>query len=218
MAKATCTVEGCERKHWARGMCKPHYRRDWYVRNRQHVLDYAKVYGEANREAITAREKAYFAANPGVRAATVRKYKAANPDKVKTDAENFRRRHPERQAAWSAAWHEANWDHAQALMKANYDAMMQDPERVARERDRGREKSGRRRAMMRKTETERVDLAAILERDGMWCYLCEKPIASLDVLHFDHVIPLSKGGPHAAANIRPSHALCNLRKGARLIA
>jgi len=182
------------------------------------VLDYAKVYGEANREAITAREKAYFAANPEARRATVRKYRAANPDKVKVDAENFRRRHPERQAAWSAAWHEANWDHAQALMKANYDAMMQDPERVARERDRGREKSGRRRAMMRETETERVDLAAIIERDGMWCYLCEKPIASLDVLHFDHVIPLSKGGPHAAANIRPSHALCNLRKGARLIA
>jgi len=52
----------------------------------------------------------------------------------------------------------------------------------------------------------------------MVCHICTEGIASLDDLHFDHVIPLSKGGPHAAENIRPSHALCNLRKGARLIA
>jgi hypothetical protein len=32
----------------------------------------------------------------------------------------------------------------------------------------------------------------------------------------DHVIPLSKGGPHIEENIRPAHAVCNLRKGARL--
>ena len=24
-----CTVEGCDRKHWARGMCKSHYGRWW---------------------------------------------------------------------------------------------------------------------------------------------------------------------------------------------
>lgn len=50
----------------------------------------------------------------------------------------------------------------------------------------------------------------------MTCHLCGDGIDSLADLHFDHVIPLSKGGPHVAANIRPSHALCNLRKGDRI--
>jgi len=199
-------------------LCGPHYGRDYYERNREKVLESAKAYGKANREAITAREKAYFAANPGVRAATVRKYKAANPDKVKTDAENFRRRHPERQAAWGAAWHEANLEHARDLQDVWHAARMQDPEWLAAELQRCREKSGRRRAQKLATQTERVDFAAIIERDGMWCYLCEKPIESLADLHMDHVRPLSKGGSHTAENLKPTHALCNLRKGARLIA
>lgn len=34
-------------------------------------------------------------------------------------------------------------------------------------------------------------------------------------LHIDHVIPLVKGGSHTLENVRPSHAICNLKKGAR---
>jgi hypothetical protein len=33
-------------------------------------------------------------------------------------------------------------------------------------------------------------------------------------LHIDHVIPISKGGPDTLENVRPAHALCNLRKHA----
>ena len=34
-------------------------------------------------------------------------------------------------------------------------------------------------------------------------------------LHIDHVISLSKNGPDTLANVRPSHALCNLSKGGK---
>lgn len=61
-----------------------------------------------------------------------------------------------------------------------------------------------------------VDLAAVLAEHGMWCYLCESDIESLDVLHFDHVTPLSRDGVHEEDNLRPTHARCNLRKHARL--
>jgi len=62
-----------------------------------------------------------------------------------------------------------------------------------------------------------VDYAAILERDGLWCYLCETEVEPDDV-HFDHVIPLSKGGAHSMENIKVTHSLCNLSKGDRLAA
>ena len=65
-------------------------------------------------------------------------------------------------------------------------------------------------------EAGAVDYAAILERDGMVCHICGDAIPDRSVLHFDHVIPLARGGKHTAENIRPSHALCNLRKGAKM--
>jgi len=51
---------------------------------------------------------------------------------------------------------------------------------------------------------------------------CGKKTVSTDQieppdLHFDHVIPLSKGGPHTYDNIRPAHSWCNMRKGTKLL-
>ena len=35
-------------------------------------------------------------------------------------------------------------------------------------------------------------------------------------LHLDHVVPLSKGGSDLIANVKPSHAQCNLKKNNRM--
>jgi 5-methylcytosine-specific restriction endonuclease McrA len=56
----------------------------------------------------------------------------------------------------------------------------------------------------------------VLERDGMVCHVCAGSIADLSDLHFDHVIPLARGGAHHADNIKPAHALCNLRKSDKI--
>lgn len=63
----------------------------------------------------------------------------------------------------------------------------------------------------------RVDFAGLILEFGMVCHICESPIDPPD-LHFDHVIPLSRGGAHSIDNIRPAHAGCNLRKGTKLMA
>lgn len=216
MEERTCSLEGCERPHHAKGMCKSCYRKDHYQRNRDDALQYAKDYWAENREAIVEREKARFRANPESRRAVARRYKAANPDKTKATAERFRRKHPERQAAWGAAWYQQNREYARQLQAAWRASKMQDPEWLKRERMRSREKQSRRRELIRESGEE-FDLFEILERDGMMCHICGGEIPSLDDLHFDHVIPLARGGAHSTENIKPSHAKCNLRKGARLL-
>jgi 5-methylcytosine-specific restriction endonuclease McrA len=59
---------------------------------------------------------------------------------------------------------------------------------------------------------------------GPICHLCNE---SIDInisrkigqegwegsLHIDHIIPLSKGGEDTIRNVKPSHAICNMRKG-----
>jgi 5-methylcytosine-specific restriction endonuclease McrA len=62
-----------------------------------------------------------------------------------------------------------------------------------------------------------VDFAAILAEFGMVCHLCGGEIASPSDLDFDHVIPRALGGQHVYENIRPTHAVCNRRKGAKLL-
>ena len=66
----------------------------------------------------------------------------------------------------------------------------------------------------------------ILDAWGTDCHICNIPIdLSLprhvkdctDGLHLDHVIPLFSGGAHSVENVRPSHGICNLRKGAKVL-
>lgn len=79
-----------------------------------------------------------------------------------------------------------------------------------------RESEGRRRARKLATTTAPVDYRVITERDRMVCHICLECVDAAD-LHFDHVIPLSKGGTHTMENIKVSHALCNLRKSDSLL-
>ena len=45
------------------------------------------------------------------------------------------------------------------------------------------------------------------------CGLCGKQINSIDEMHVDHIIPLSRGGKDILANLQLTHARCNIDKG-----
>lgn len=59
-----------------------------------------------------------------------------------------------------------------------------------------------------------VDYAKLLEIASGVCAICSEPLG--EKYHFDHIIPISKGGQHCEANIQVTHPRCNLVKGARL--
>lgn len=61
-----------------------------------------------------------------------------------------------------------------------------------------------------------IDFDRIAARDRMKCHLCGRRVKRSE-LHFDHVIPLSRGGEHSERNIAVAHARCNVRKGATLV-
>lgn len=53
---------------------------------------------------------------------------------------------------------------------------------------------------------------AVFARDGHRCQYCFGPAESID-----HVVPRSRGGPHAWENVVAACRRCNLRKGSRLL-
>lgn len=74
------------------------------------------------------------------------------------------------------------------------------------------EKSSRRRALIRNTRVEKIDLDAIILRDKQKCGLCGKYVKRSE-LSFDHIIPLIHGGNHVCNNLQVAHRKCNGSKG-----
>lgn len=81
--------------------------------------------------------------------------------------------------------------------------------------------SKRRARIVKNGPPEEFTFEEICERDQWSCYLCGKPVdKELDWPHtesasMDHVVPLSKGGPHVRDNVRLTHLWCNLSKNAK---
>lgn len=75
----------------------------------------------------------------------------------------------------------------------------------------------RRRARQKNVTVDTVRYERILERDGMYCYICEHDILPGQKIDFDHVIPLVRGGSHSEDNIKVTHAICNRRKHDKLL-
>ncbi|MFE7869749.1 HNH endonuclease [Micromonospora humida] len=97
-------------------------------------------------------------------------------------------------------------------------AFPDDPE-AKRKRDLAKAK--RRRAAQRRSDAEDVDRDRVGERDGWRCGICHRKVnrrrAYPDPLSpsLDHVVPISRGGPHTYANTRITHLRCNLERGNR---
>lgn len=268
MSKTTCIVDDCEDESFARKMCKPHYRRDYYQRNKERENASNKAYREANPEYWKSRWADYAERRWGAERAERRKaledrlaashkectkclqslpkarfyddprrrdglhswckecFKEHCASKVDperrnelarirnaTDDEKRERRYAQHRA-WHARAYAADPEmRARAVARAKAWAEA-NPERAS---ILARNSSNRRRARIAAQSSEDVNYAAILDRDGMVCHICGDDIPDMSDLHFDHVIPLSRGGAHSYDNIKPSHASCNLRKGAKIL-
>lgn len=235
MSKPTCIIDGCASAGKRKGKCDKHYMRDYYIKRRgpEH---FKRLEREKAKQGLAAQS--LFKACAKCRVDQPRsEFKSNNKTIDGLDSwcrschrEDARQRYDTDVAA---ARHERKKDdpHYRAVRKATYDRWRQEhPDRAKAATERWRENNPEKQSLIernaraRRRQRERnqavgsVDYSAILERDGMHCHICDTDIPSLDVLHFDHVIPLSKGGPHSEDNIKPSHAACNLSKGAKMLA
>lgn len=73
-----------------------------------------------------------------------------------------------------------------------------------------------RQARRRAAGSELIDHQKLFEMYEGKCGICTLPMDPTD-FHVDHIVPLSRGGEHTYANVQPTHPLCNLSKGAKLL-
>lgn len=219
MAERTCSIEGCGKKHKARGYCNAHYRL---------LLKHGDPAGVRFKTPPTPDQKwcsrcedfrpldafgKHSSKKDGLtvycRPCIAGYIKQNDPDGSKRRA--FMERYSQENAEQIRAYHR-EWKRREYASKPDevkerqYAWRRRNPEIVKHHNDRKRAK--RKAAPVVPFTPDK--LAARLAYFGNRCWLCGDEANSVD-----HVKPLSKGGAHALCNIRPACQSCNSRKGAR---
>lgn len=183
-------------------------RRDGYRdRCKACVLTYNRAWYEADKDAIIARQMAAYRADPSKKIGYTREwYRRTHPERLAKQAK-YRAEHLEEiraQQRGMTAYHVAK----------NREWQKRNPERYRANKQRA---GMVRRARKRGTQIEPVDTDAIVARDRSICGICGRKVERKD-LSFDHIVPLSRGGPHTEANLQVAHWRCNVKRGAGRIA
>lgn len=168
-----------------------------------------------------AYDRAIYEANKEKKAAQAKAWKLANAEYDKEIKRNWYLANLEKSKAKGRKWYLENQEitiqRAAQWAKDNPEKSLESSRRVSHRR-RVRKKNG--------ISSPYTD-AQVLEMYGTDCHICGKAIDLLAPrsikqkgwhlgLHLDHVIPISKGGHDTIENIRPSHGICNVKKGARI--
>jgi 5-methylcytosine-specific restriction endonuclease McrA len=175
----------------------------------EEIRHYHQAYHQANKDRLNADSRARYYATHERRLKSIHAYQSQEATKERRRIRQqerlsrpeqrekrylyhamFRVAHPEIVSARNRAWRQAN----PLIVRQGYT---------------------RHRARKRQATIGDVSYVRILVRDGYHCYICNKPVSPGDI-HFDHVIPLARNGPHSEDNIKVTHAVCNLRKGSHL--
>jgi len=189
---------------------------EWCQIHRSEYIAYHKSYRAKNATKIKARRAAYHKANKLNRSSKNRLWRQRNRSRIKESRklnlikvhgdpvlkEKYRRR--------ARAYYEAHQGEMCAKARAY---AKQNPHVAAASRIRRQRRIS--------TTITRPDLIGqfmtrVRNATVVRCYYCNLPMAGSEI-HFDHIIPLSKGGAHCVTNICASCPSCNLEKSAKLI-
>ena len=154
----------------------------------------------------------------------------------KKSSTNFRKNNAERHREFSRNWGIKNPEKKKEIYSQWYKKNIE--QHIKNVTDWQNNNLGKKRSYAIKTQNKRraikkmsshVPYTAedVLLKYGISCHLCKKEInfnlpRSVGKLgwensfHIDHLIPISKGGNDTIENVRPSHGLCNLKKGSRI--
>ena len=150
---------------------------------------YKAAWYQANRERLRRRMKSYYAANTEAAKRRAREWELAHLDEKRARSRRAYAADPSRRKQYHSEWKRTN-----RVKTAEY--------------------SRRRRAALRSGVWQEVTPDLVAQKFAYWgnrCWMC----GAAGPLEADHVKPVSRGGLHVLANLRPACKSCNRSKHAR---
>ena len=147
----------------------------------------------ANKERHDAYLRKYRRENAAKRNAAQKAYRDSNPGCYEASGLAYRARNAEAIREYKRAWYLENLEVAKLNAKL---------------------RKGRLRSAAH-FEVSTRDLQCLMVRTSGLCSYCRLPAGSSP--HFDHVIPVVRGGAHAIGNLVLACASCNLSKGSKTV-
>lgn len=191
--------------------------------HREYFRDANRAWRAANPEVVLEYQQRYRRENAVVLRERTRAYQAANPDKVREWKRNYHKAHAEKICEAGRLWRKQNPEKIRAHKLANAEKIReQRRSHYAKNTEwrrawleanahRTRVYANKRRALKASADCGCItpeSESRVIAAYGNSCVYCGAPHE-----HLDHVVPLSKGGPHCVSNLRTSCASCNLSKG-----
>jgi len=154
------------------------------------------------------RNKSKWKTDPVKSRAKALKWYRENKAKVLANVKAWSIKNPEKVIAARARWNKSEKG------KASRDRWnKQNPGKlIARQQKR---RALKRAATVNLKNIERW-IQSVRSKQTAICYYCQKPIPS-EKIHFDHIVPLSRGGAHSVGNLCVSCQPCNNRKHAKSV-
>jgi len=179
------------------------WERDYYARVRKDPVKWAKY--SARRIKYF---KGYYAKNKIERLAKDKIWRANNSEKHRAKAREWKRKNPEK--------HKAHVLKARAKYAAKY------PDKILA---RAHQSASTRRMRMLGIVGDPIRVRELKKHfndsqnrgDNVFCSYCTIPVRKGNVIWYDHVIPVSKGGPDIPENIVPACRRCNISKRDKLL-
>jgi 5-methylcytosine-specific restriction endonuclease McrA len=197
--------------------------REWWAKRKAAGWSKPRISAAEKKRRERERKATKFAENPDkYRALSLKSYYANH----EANKAKKRRKYAER-----AEFHRAN-DKARRLK--NIDIVREqeraryarNPTRAlaintrwrAKNKERTRANARRRDALKAKTRIGPVDYRDILAASNGLCGICGSSVDTSNpkAYHYDHIVPLSRGGGHVQENLQLAHAKCNMKKHARI--
>lgn len=181
------------------------YQREYRIKNAKTLKEKRTAYRIKNKKVIAEKDRLRFQANP-----------QRGKESSKRWLEKNRKRQNQTLRDWYNNNKERNLENGRKWRKENL--------KKARAND--AKKSRKRRAIKNNNSFDFYTEEQVLLFYGTKCHICKiaidlsaprwSAVKGFELgLHIDHLVPLAKGGSDTLENVRPAHAVCNLRKGAK---
>lgn len=220
-----CTIDDCDRKHLAKGLCKLHYNQQ--NPNHRRMIDHpCDGCGTViKKEASRLNRYPTLYCTPKCKTATQHRdlWLSRKAMVIYTPK-------PAMHSTIASYWQQQGVKQSRTFKAGNCrvcgstcltlyaDVTCRDECSKEWHADRRREHKQRRRARERNAYRAPVSRTAIYARDNYTCQLCAQPIdMEARAPHplspsIDHVRPLARGGTHEPCNVQAAHFLCNALK------